>query len=154
MPGISKLVVPEKSVVLKADFKCPIEGTHTSMTRFYGPDDPEYLKVKSQLTSWLSAEAASRDARSKGKGRDERKEKKNRQNSGVSMVGPSFNSVKGDVYAPQQSAKHSMYIVQGKKNQQKFYGGDKSSSSEESPEEDTDSDSEDEDEGEDEQGRN
>lgn len=76
MPGISKLVVPEKSAVLKADFKRPIEGTHTSMTRFYGPDDPEYLKVKSQLTSWLPAEGTSRDARLKGKGRKERRERR------------------------------------------------------------------------------
>lgn len=53
LPPLTNLVVPEKSAVLKADFKCPIEGDHKSMTRFTGPTDPEYCKVKGQLKSWL-----------------------------------------------------------------------------------------------------
>ena len=56
LPGFSNLVVPEKSAVLKADFKCAIEGDHKSMTRFTGPNDPEYCKVKGQLTYWLLPE--------------------------------------------------------------------------------------------------
>ncbi|KAE9372424.1 hypothetical protein N431DRAFT_408655 [Stipitochalara longipes BDJ] len=56
LPLFKNLVVPESSAVLKADFKCAIEGDHKSMTRFTGPNDPEYCKVKGQLSSWLLPE--------------------------------------------------------------------------------------------------
>jgi hypothetical protein len=58
LPGFRNLVVPEKSAVLKADFKCAIEGDHKSMTRFTGPTDPEYCKVKGQLIYWMLPENA------------------------------------------------------------------------------------------------
>lgn len=139
MPGLDKLVVPEKSAVLKADFKRPIEGTHTSMTRFYGPDDPEYLKVKSQMTSWLSPEE-------NPQGRLAKKKKK-RKDSGVNMVGATFTGmIRGTVNANANASRRNMYILQGNNNQQKFVDADKSSTEESSEEEDTDSDSEDEDE--------
>jgi protein SERAC1 len=53
--GMTNPVVPEKSAILKGDPSLPIQGDHRSMTRFSGPDDPEYCKVKGQLLSWLSA---------------------------------------------------------------------------------------------------
>jgi hypothetical protein len=55
MNGLGSMIVPEVSAVLKGDFKCPIHGTHTSMTRFEGPSDDGYRKVKGQLQAWLLA---------------------------------------------------------------------------------------------------
>jgi hypothetical protein len=146
IPGLGKLVVPEKSAVLKGDFKRPIEGTHTSMTRFYGPDDPEYLKVKSQLIFWLSPQETSQDKRVKGR-------KKKRNDSGINMVGATFSgTIRGTVNANSNSSRRNMYLLQGDKNQQQFFGADNSKSSTEdsSEDDDTDSDSEDEEESEEE----
>jgi hypothetical protein len=54
LPGFANLVVPRESAVLTAESSCPINGDHMSITRFSGRDDPDYAKVKGQLTHWLS----------------------------------------------------------------------------------------------------
>jgi hypothetical protein len=51
--GLGAMVVLEFSAVLRGDFKCPIHGTYTSMTKFEGSSDDGYCKVTGQLIAWL-----------------------------------------------------------------------------------------------------
>jgi hypothetical protein len=106
LPGFSNLVVPEKSAVLRADFKCAIEGDHKSMTRFTGPNDPEYCKVKGQLTYWLLPEntTVTKDV--------PKKKKKSRSAFNVqgATISGTFN---GPVNAATNSAKRDFFVTQG-----------------------------------------
>lgn len=88
LPGFRNLVVPENSAALKGDPKCAIEGDHKSMTRFTGPNDPEYCKVKGQLSSWLASE-------NKPVVEAPKKKKKNRSRMNVQGA-----TISGDFHAP------------------------------------------------------
>lgn len=139
--GFTNLVVPEKSAILKGDPSLPIEGDHKSMTRFSGPGDPEYCKVKGQLMSWLSRQDAPVN---------EVVEKKDQGSPGRSRIdvkGATFSgNIKGTVNAGTQVANRDMYLQQGAYSRQQFYqgGGTSTYSSDEvDGEPSTESDSED-----------
>lgn len=146
LPGFSNLVVPEKSAVLRADFKCAIEGDHKSMTRFTGPNDPEYCKVKGQLTYWLLPENAPVAVAP-------RKKKKSRSNFSVqgATIHGTFN---GPVNAASNFAKRDLFVTQAPNSTQNIFqngGPSTQDSSDEYGEPSSGSDSEeDEDEDEDE----
>jgi hypothetical protein len=113
--GMTNLVVPEKSAILKGDPSLPIQGDHRSMTRFSGPDDPEYCKVKGQLLSWLSAkdipvdETVDSEAPVLPKG------------PRIQMQGATFSgNITGTVNAGQQVAYRDMFLQQGAYSTQQF----------------------------------
>jgi protein SERAC1 len=113
LPGFSNLVVPEKSAVLKADFKCAIEGDHKSMTRFTGPNDPEYCKVKGQLIYWLLPENSS--------ALDEVPKKKKKKRSGISVQGATITGTfNGPVNAASNFATRDFYVTQGPNSTQQI----------------------------------
>jgi hypothetical protein len=114
LPGFSNLVVPEKSAVLKADFKCAIEGDHKSMTRFTGPNDPEYCKVKGQLTYWLLPENAPvAEVPTK---------KKKKSHSRISVQGATITGTfNGPVNAASNFATRDFYVTQGSNSNQHIY---------------------------------
>lgn len=113
LPGFSNLVVPEKSAVLKADFKCAIEGDHKSMTRFTGPNDPEYCKVKGQLIYWLLPENAAVA---------EAPKKKKKSSSKISVQGATITGqFHGPVNAQSNFSARDFYVTQGDRSTQKIY---------------------------------
>ena len=116
--GFTNLVVPEKSAILKGDPSLPIEGDHRSMTRFSGPDDSEYGKVKGQLTSWLSTKDTPVNEVV------ETEEPVLPGNSRIQMQGATFSgNITGTVNAGQQVANRDMYLQQGAYSRQQFYQG-------------------------------
>jgi protein SERAC1 len=114
MNGLGGMIVPELSAVLRADFKCPIHGTHTSMTRFEGPSDDGYCKVKGQLMAWLLLK---RQATKKKSAPQKRKKRRKERFGSISMNGATFNGVisGGTVNANQTVASGNIYYYSGDK---------------------------------------
>jgi len=113
LPGFTNLVVPEKSAVLKADFKCAIEGDHKSMTRFTGPTDPEYGKVRGQLISWLQPENTPVAEAPK-----KRKQNRSKMNVQGATISGTFHA---PVNAQSNVAARDFYTTQGERNTQNIY---------------------------------
>jgi hypothetical protein len=112
MNGFAEMIVPEWSAVLSGDFKSPIHGTHTSMTRFEGPSDDGYRKVRGQLLSWLQSKPPGQLTEKK----PAKRKGKSKENFGsIILNGPTFSGpITGStIIATQNIASGNMYYYSG-----------------------------------------
>jgi len=136
MNGLGEMVVPEASAVLKGDFKSPIHGTHTSMTRFEGLNDDGYCKVKGQLMAWLLAKPAPQVTEKKPA---KRKGKNKLASGSVVISGATFNgAITGSsIIASQIVASGNMYYYSGDKLDMQDDSSDESEAEEKDEDEET-----------------
>jgi hypothetical protein len=111
MNGLGEMIVPEVSAVLRGDFKSPMHGTHTSMTRFEGPNDDGYCKVKGQLMAWLPSTQTRQITKKPAK----RKRKEKESSVSITIIGATFNGAitGGTIIATQNVASGNMYYYSG-----------------------------------------
>jgi len=123
MNGLSQMIVPEASAVLRGDFKCPIHGTHTSMARFESPNDDGYRKIKGQLIAWLQLMPA---GKVKGKQPAKRNGKRKESPPSIIMNGPTFNGIitGSTIIATQNVSSGSMFYYSGDRPKSKGYSSD------------------------------
>lgn len=52
---LGQMIVPEESAVIRPEHCRPISANHQDMVKFFGKEDPGYMKVKGLLSDWTKA---------------------------------------------------------------------------------------------------
>jgi hypothetical protein len=84
---LTSLIVSRKSGSIAADYDCSIEADHITMTKYSGPQDPRYMKVKGRLNAMLEED----DRRTRAKAEEERRN--NASSARPNIQGSTFHGV-------------------------------------------------------------